>query len=121
MEVSFIEVCMDQEISVTPELFKKYLSNPKKPGWRYVPGRELRDTCEEVTRELPLEMWEIATDALEPNQVSSLALLFHHAGRRLIVYNRRLRLEYLGSDRGGHYSTDYYSYLVYTHILVDSL
>ena len=80
--------------------------------------RKIVEECVKKQGELFVSEVEIITEPLSPLAEKTIAQIAKRHGYHAECTNRNHQLEYLGSDGGGHYSTDYYHYLHYGRILV---
>lgn len=112
---------------VTEQLFQKHLAEEDGTN-AYIAQKDIakhfRKTVEECVRrqgELFLSEVKIVTEPLSPLAKESVVRIAKKHGYHAECENRTYKLKYLGSDRGGHYSTDYYHYLEYGSIRVTLL
>jgi len=109
---------------VTEQLFRKHLAAEDGTN-AYIAQKDIlkhfRKTIERCVKrkgELFVSEVEIITEPLSALAVESVTRLAKKHGYHAECDNRDYKLKYLGSDRGGHYSTDYYHYLQYGSIRV---
>ena len=76
------------------------------------------EACTKAKGELFAHDVHIYTEKLSPLAQKAVEKLASKRGYRAVCENRTWQLEYLYSDGGGHYSTDYYNYLEYALIRV---
>lgn len=107
---------------VTKQLFQKHLAEEDGTN-AYIAQKDItkqfRKTVEECVRrqgELFVSEVEIVTEPLSPLAEESVLRIAKKHGYHAECSNHDHRLKYLGSDGGGHYSTDYYHYLQYGSI-----
>jgi hypothetical protein len=110
----------DRTYSLSRESFEMFSSQIKGSSRiRYATKQELLDGARAPQRELMLESIEFVCPPLSPSEIIELADYYREGGQCVSIQHLFLKGKYLGSDRGGHYSTDYYEYYQYTHIKVD--
>lgn len=80
--------------------------------------RKVVDACTKHGGELFVTRVDIITEHLSPLAKQSVERIAKRHGFHVECSNRNHQLEYLGSDFGGHYSTDFYRFLQYGHIVV---
>lgn len=109
---------------VTKQLFRKHLECEDGSNV-YLPQRDIErkfiavvDECVKRSGELFVSEVEIITESFSPLAMIAVEEIAKKNGVHAECGNYRRALKYLGSDGGGHYSTDYYHYLQYGRILV---
>lgn len=80
--------------------------------------RKIVEECVKKQGELFVSEVEIITELFSPLAKTTIEQIAKKHGFHAECGNYRRALKYLGSDGGGHYSTDYYHYLQYGRILV---
>ena len=110
--------------NVDEKRYEKYLKSVEGRSV-YIPQMMLSkrfrkevDACAHRVGELFLTRVDIITERLSPLAILSVERIAKKHGYAVKCSNRSHQLEYLGSDFGGHYSTDFYRFLQYGHILV---
>lgn len=109
---------------VTEQLFRKHLAGEDGTN-AYITQKDIIkrfhkavERCVKRKGELFVSEVEIITEPLSPLAVESVARIAKKHGYHVVCSNHDHKLKYLGSDRGGHYSTDYYHYMQYGSIRV---
>lgn len=109
---------------VTKQLFQKHLAEEDGTN-AYIAQKDIakhfRKTVEECVKqqgELFISEVKIVTEPLSPLAAEAVVHIAKKHGYHAECENRAYKLKYLGSDRGGHYSTDFYHYLQYGHIRI---
>jgi hypothetical protein len=80
--------------------------------------RQSVERCVRATGELFVSEVCIITEKLSPLAITTIERLAKKHGYAVDCTNEDMQLEYLCSDFGGHYSTDYYRFLSYGKIRV---
>lgn len=95
------------------------------PGLTFIKQSDLRvelpraiDSYMKERGILFLDSVAIATESLSPLAVDTALQLVHALGYRAICENTSLTGKYLGSDGGGHYSSDYYEIMQYALVTI---
>lgn len=108
---------------ITTALFKENFSG--NSGYLFLPqcaiSRKFKSSIERIAKlngELFLSEAVIITEPLSPLAISAIERIARRHGYVVACKNELKQLQYLGSDGGGHYSTDYYHFLRYGYILV---
>jgi hypothetical protein len=112
----------DKYEQITESSFREYLEND---GYIFLTQAEIPrkirksvDACVQKMGELFLSEVRIITEELSPLAMVAVARVARKCGYSVDCTNENLELEYLGSDGGGHYSTDFYRFLSYGQIRV---
>ena len=108
---------------ITLELFEQYFSDDERRLFlsQDTIGAKFKRSVEQIAKrsgELFLSEATIITEPLSPLAISTILRIARRHGYVATCKNDQIQLEYLGSDGGGHYSTDYYHFLHYGNILV---
>lgn len=109
---------------VTEQLFQMHLAEEDGTN-AYITQKDIArrfrrtvEGCAKRRGELFVSEVNIVTEPFSPLAKESVVRIAKKHGYQAECDNRAYKLKYLGSDRGGHYSTDYYHYLQYGYILV---
>lgn len=112
---------------VTKQLFQKHLAEEDGTN-AYIAQKDIakhfRKTVEECVRrqgELFVSEVKIVTEPFSPLAEESVVRIAKKYGYLAECSNHNYKLKYLGSDGGGHYSTDFYHYLQYGKIHITLL
>lgn len=114
-------------LPITKRFFKKYLEDGDGHNV-FIPQDELPrkfrqavELCVKHKGELFITSVEIITEELSPLAQIAVAEIARTHGYSAVCENRNYKMKYIGSDGGGHYSTDFYECLQYGRIIVGSV